>query len=94
MSMDLARLRSKGNYFRTAVWGVPVIACDCGEEAARWLSRFLLQDDTGLRIVYYPLDHSTREKRARDKVFKKIENTDTVSELNSRIYFYFPFFFK
>ncbi len=37
------------------VWGEEVSsALDCGEEAALWLSRFILKKETGARLVYYP----------------------------------------
>ncbi|XP_031839562.1 mitochondrial amidoxime reducing component 2 [Nomia melanderi] len=77
VSIDLARIRGKG--FRVAVWGVPVTACDCGEEAARWLSRYLLQEDTGFRLVYYPLEYPTRELRSKSKIFssQNFTNDDT-----------------
>lgn len=77
VSVDLAQLG--GKIFRTAVWGQPVSACDCGEEVARWLSRYLLQEDTGLRLVYYPLDRSTRDVRTKNKAFPLIESSDSVS---------------
>jgi len=77
ISVDLAQLG--GKTFRTAVWGQAVLACDCGEEVARWLSRFLLQEDTGLRLVYYPLDRPTRDVRTKIKAFPLAEQTDTVS---------------
>jgi len=80
MSVDLAQLRGKG--FRVAVWGQAVPARDCGEEAARWLSRYILQEDTGLRLVYYPLDRPVRPVRERNhKIFPLEEATDTVSIL-------------
>ncbi|XP_046422993.1 mitochondrial amidoxime reducing component 2 isoform X2 [Neodiprion virginianus] len=75
VSVDLAGLRGKG--FRAAVWGQPVPARDCGEEAARWLSRFLLQEDTGLRLVYYPLDRPTRDVRTKNKPFPLVVSEDT-----------------
>lgn len=77
ISVDLAHLRGKD--FRVAVWGQAVPACDCGEEPARWLSRFLLQEDVGLRLVYYTLDHSTRDVREINKVFPLTEAIDSVS---------------
>lgn len=67
VSVDLARLRGKG--FRAAIWGQAVPARDCGEEAARWLSRFVLQEDVGLRLVYYPLDKTSRDVREKNKPF-------------------------
>ena len=77
MSIDLSQVKgTKG--FRVAVWGQPVSACDCGEEAARWLSRFILQEDTGFRLVYYPLQYPTREIRSRSRTFL-VTADDTVS---------------
>lgn len=82
VSIDLSRIQGKG--FRVAVWGQAVAACDCGEEAARWLSRFLLQEDTGFRLVYYPLHHPTREVRKKNQSFP-LTTSDTVSfSLNYR----------
>ncbi|XP_071643259.1 mitochondrial amidoxime-reducing component 1-like isoform X2 [Temnothorax longispinosus] len=65
VSVDLAQLRGKG--FRVAVWGQAVPARDCGEEVARWLSRYLLHEDTGLRLVYYPLQRPVRQVRQIDR---------------------------
>ncbi|XP_017766462.1 PREDICTED: mitochondrial amidoxime reducing component 2 isoform X2 [Eufriesea mexicana] len=67
VSVDLSRFQSKG--FRVAVWGQSVAGCDCGEEAAKWLSRFILQEDTGFRLVYYPLDYPSRKVREKNKKF-------------------------
>ncbi|EFN87759.1 MOSC domain-containing protein 1, mitochondrial, partial [Harpegnathos saltator] len=75
VSVDLAQLRGKG--FRAAVWGQAVPACDCGEEPARWLSRFLLQEDVGLRLVYYTLNWSSRDVRQINKGFPLTEAIDT-----------------
>ncbi|XP_076236968.1 mitochondrial amidoxime reducing component 2 [Calliopsis andreniformis] len=72
MSIDLSRIKGKG--FRVAVWGQAVAACDCGEEAARWLSRFLLQEDVGFRLVYYPLQYPSRDVRAKNRVFPLTAN--------------------
>ena len=76
ISVDLASLHGQ---FRAAVWGQAVPACDCGEEIARWLSRFLLQEDTGFRLVYYPLEVPTREVRDNAKPFPLTGKRDTVS---------------
>lgn len=82
VSVDLAQLRGKS--FQVAVWGQTVLARDCGEEIARWLSRFLLHEDTGLRLVYYPLDRPMRPVRSKDKVFPIKEKIDTVSMFYSK----------
>ncbi|KAF7988343.1 hypothetical protein HCN44_000916 [Aphidius gifuensis] len=98
VSVDLSNI---GKTFRAAVWGQPVPAADCGEEIARWLSRFLLQEDTGLRLVYYPLDQPSRDVRTVNLGFPLMENVDSgaypdataytlmneasIAELNTRI---------
>lgn len=38
-------------YFRVHK-GEPVYAIDCGDEAALWLSRYILEKDSGLRLGY------------------------------------------
>ncbi|XP_057334775.1 mitochondrial amidoxime-reducing component 1-like [Microplitis mediator] len=74
ISTDLAQIGSKS--FKASVWNQSVPACDCGEEVARWLSRFLLQEDTGLRLVYYPLDGPYRDVRKQNRGFPLTENAD------------------
>ncbi|XP_011268142.2 mitochondrial amidoxime-reducing component 1 isoform X1 [Camponotus floridanus] len=76
ISIDLSQLCGKS--FRAIIWGDAVLARDCGEEIARWLSRFLLQEDTGLRLVYYPLDRSARKIRKQYlNYFPLLTATDT-----------------
>ncbi|XP_014229560.1 mitochondrial amidoxime reducing component 2-like [Trichogramma pretiosum] len=74
VSVDLARLSGK---FRASVWGQAVPASDCGEEVARWLSRFLLQEDAGLRLVYYPLNKPARKVRKQNQPFPLTDDSDT-----------------
>lgn len=73
IKVDLAHV---GNKIKTSIWGQTVPACDCGDEVALWLSRVLLQEDIGLRLVYYPLDRPYRDVK---QGFPLIESTDTVS---------------
>ncbi|XP_076760099.1 mitochondrial amidoxime reducing component 2 isoform X2 [Xylocopa sonorina] len=97
-TIDLSRLRGKG--FRVALWGQPVDVYDCGEAPARWLSRFLLQEDTGFRLVYHPWDYSRRGLRENHKQFLIttddtgiypdstsycLINESSVTELNTRL---------
>ncbi|KAK0077544.1 hypothetical protein PV325_003768 [Microctonus aethiopoides] len=75
ISIDLAYVGK--TYVTSTVWDQPVPACDCGEDVARWLSRFLLQEDSGLRLVYYPLDVPCRDVRTKNKGFPLMENSDS-----------------
>lgn len=34
------------------IWGQEVVALDCGDQAAVWLSQYIFQKDTGARLVH------------------------------------------
>lgn len=46
--------KTKYNLFTIRVWGDEVLATDCGDEVALWLSQYIFQKDTGARLVYFP----------------------------------------
>jgi uncharacterized protein YcbX len=76
--VDFQRLYSaKTN--QTSVWSQPVQTVDCGEEVARWLSRYLVSEDFGMRLVYFPSTVPTRDVREKNKVFATMSPKDTVS---------------
>ena len=100
LSVDVARLLTI-TPIKAKVWGQTVDAVDAGEEAARWFSRYILQDDFGLRLVFYPSSIPTRDVREQNKVLPTVISSDTgalhdatsfslinegsVAELNTRI---------
>lgn len=58
-----------------------IFTLDCGDEAARWISRYIHETNTGLRIGY----HSGEEQRdirkpleEMMKIYKKLNNDGTV----------------
>lgn len=65
--LDIAQLNANAT-LDTVIWGVPLSgAIDCGEEIARWLSRFIHSEDTGLRLIHYPHAAPTRAVRDADR---------------------------
>lgn len=100
LTVDLARLFQivpiKAN-----VWGQTVDAVDVGEEAGRWFSRYVLQEDFGLRLVFYPSLLPSREVREQNRHFSTtiaddtgalhdatsfvLINENSIAELNSRV---------
>lgn len=92
----LNREQTKAN-----VWGESVSVYDAGDDAARWFSRFILQAETGLRLVFYPLLKPTRDVRQKNKIFETATREDTgalhdassfmlindssITELNTRV---------
>lgn len=83
------------------VWGEKVKVFDAGDEAAHWFSQFILEANSGLRLVFYPLLVPTRDVREKNKIFDTAIKIDTgalhdatsfmminegsVEELNTRI---------
>lgn len=60
------------------IWGQTVVACDCGDEAARWISQFLYHEPAGLRLFYYPLRKATRQVRGGYRNFPHNQDVDYV----------------
>lgn len=59
------------------VWDERVKVYDAGDDVARWFSRFILQQDSGLRMVFYPLLKPTRDVRQKNKIFDTATREDT-----------------
>lgn len=76
ISVDLSNV---GKIFNTLIYGQQVPASDCGNEIAKWLSNYLLQEESGLRLVYYPLDKPYRDISRSIKVFPLLKNEHAVS---------------
>lgn len=49
----------------------------CGDEAARWFSKFLLAKSDGLRLVFYPSNEPKHEIKDRKYLFKQAEREDS-----------------
>lgn len=83
------------------VWGQQVTAVDAGDQAAIWFSRFILEADVGLRLMFYPSTIPTRDVRLKNKAFETaipndtgalhdatsfmLINDNSIAELNTRI---------
>lgn len=86
---------------KAVVWGEAVDAVDCGEEVAKWISRFIVSEDFGMRLVFYPNAHPTRDVREKNRSFITMNSSDSgalhdatsymlinessITELNSRL---------
>jgi uncharacterized protein YcbX len=92
---------SKTKPSTAVVWNESVEIIDCGDEVAEWLSNFILGEDKGLRLVYYPASLPSRDVREKNKIFDTtfrkdvgalhdatsfmLINQKSVDELNSRV---------
>ncbi|XP_044731243.1 mitochondrial amidoxime-reducing component 1-like [Chrysoperla carnea] len=72
--IDLERIH-KQIVKHAVVWGDRVRAIDCGEEAARWISRYLISDDLGFRLVFYP-EEEPRVTHRTKSYFPKLLPSD------------------
>jgi uncharacterized protein YcbX len=91
----------KVNPSQAVVWDESVNVIDGGDNVANWLSRFILQEDVGLRLVYYPSNFPSRDVREKNKIFETAVRNDvgalhdatsfmlinekSVDELNTRV---------
>lgn len=78
LNIDIEHLY-KTSPVTASVWQQAVKAIDCGEEAARWLSRFICSEDIGLRLVFYPNNVPTRDVRPKNLKFDTMSAVDVVS---------------
>lgn len=100
LQLDISRL-FKIEPIRANVWSQIVQVVDAGEDSARWFSRYVLQEDFGLRLVFYPSSEPSRDVRKKNRIFETLVKEDTgalqdatsfmminessVAELNTRI---------
>lgn len=71
----------------TSVWQQPVLTVDCGDAVAKWLSKFVCNEEIGLRLVFYPNTKPTRPIRPKNLKYKTLTTRDGVS---SCIFAYLP----
>lgn len=51
------------------MWGDAVEAADCGDAVALWISRFILRQESGLRLGYYTRNYTPRTTQKFHTVF-------------------------
>uniref|UniRef100_A0A182JL23 MOSC domain-containing protein n=1 Tax=Anopheles atroparvus TaxID=41427 RepID=A0A182JL23_ANOAO len=90
LRIDVRRL-TDGAITESTVWGENVPTVDCGDEAARWFSSYLLDRDAGYRLRYNPREQTTRRKHGadtgsfHDETSYMLFNEASVSDLNKRL---------
>lgn len=62
---------------KSYVWQQEVNTVDCGDEIAQWLSQYVLGQQAGLRLQFYPDSYPTRQNREKNNKFK-ITDRDVV----------------
>lgn len=84
LELDFATLidEAPGQDIHTSVWGTKLDAMLCGEKYDKWFSRFILNKDSGLHLVYYPYPKPVRSVNSRLAKEPFILKEDSVSNEN------------
>uniref|UniRef100_A0A1I8PN82 MOSC domain-containing protein n=1 Tax=Stomoxys calcitrans TaxID=35570 RepID=A0A1I8PN82_STOCA len=87
LELDFTKLvrEAPGADVHTSVWGAKLDAMLCGEKYDRWFSRYILNKDSGLRLVYYPYQVPVRPTIAQMKrePFLKQEDSGSFGDATS-----------
>lgn len=59
------------------IWKDEALVVDCGDDLARWFSRYILEKEEGVRLVCFPSEKPKEKIPKRQKLFKAAEGTDT-----------------
>lgn len=68
------------------VWKDSVEGIDAGDEAARFISEFILEKDEGLRLVFFPKNYSTRHIDKRFREYKNMRQVDSGALVDKTAY--------
>lgn len=70
---------------RVTVWQQYVSAVDCGEETAKWMSRYICSDDIGIRLMFYPGVTPTREVRPKNRHYTLLNKSNSVRKIDRNV---------
>lgn len=77
ISIPALYVTSHSTIVRTKIWKDTAECIDCGDEAGRWISKFILNKPDGLRLVFYPSSAPKPDIQDRNYAFKQADDADT-----------------
>ncbi|TDG38146.1 hypothetical protein AWZ03_015432, partial [Drosophila navojoa] len=77
LELDFRHLESPSKDVRTSVWGVAIDVMLCGSRFDKWFSQFILKEDSGLKLVYYPYPGPVRATNPRLRHMPYIKQADS-----------------
>ncbi|XP_067635163.1 mitochondrial amidoxime-reducing component 1-like [Eurosta solidaginis] len=87
LDLDFSKLAKEapGIDIHTAVFGAKVDAMVCGEKYDKWFSRYILNRESGLRLVYYPYPKAAKpiDKDIANEPYIKKEDTGAFNDATS-----------
>ncbi|XP_036317928.1 mitochondrial amidoxime-reducing component 1-like [Rhagoletis pomonella] len=103
LELDFSKLinEAPGIDIHTSVFGAPLDAMLCGEKYDRWFSQYILSQENGVKLVYYPYPKPTKpidKDLAKEPHIKKYDtgafadatsymlmNLSSIEDLNKRL---------
>lgn len=101
IDIDIEKLNKSDEKILASVWKDKASVVDCGDEIAKWFSRYILDKDEGVRLVYYqstdPKPYITKRVKLfpaatgidtgllHDETSYMLMNLDSFDDLNTRL---------
>ncbi|XP_016974059.1 mitochondrial amidoxime-reducing component 1-like [Drosophila rhopaloa] len=85
LELDFENLEGPEKHVHTVVWGVPVDVMLCGDRINKWFSQAIRNQDSGLKLVYYPYPKPVKAANSDFKgmPFMRQEDTGTFTDATS-----------
>lgn len=79
ISIEIDKLYDSTNTITATLWKDEALVIDCGDAIAKWFSRFILNQDDGFRLIFYPSDEPKPFIADKKYLFKSADRKDTGS---------------
>lgn len=79
LEINIAELYKSSNFATARIWGDEAKCVDCGDEAAQWFSKVILDVNEGFRFVFYPSSEPKPEIKNKNYLFEQADQKDSGS---------------
>ncbi|KAG5683174.1 hypothetical protein PVAND_012471 [Polypedilum vanderplanki] len=79
IQVDISKLYQSTNTLISIIQKDEVLVVDCGDEAAKWLSNYLVNKDEAFRLVFYPSNEPKPFIKPKGYLYRTAERMDTGS---------------
>lgn len=77
MVINISKLYELKSLVNVKIWKDDAECVDCGDEAAQWFSKFILGENEGLRLLFYPSGNPKPIINDKKYLFEQAEQKDT-----------------
>jgi uncharacterized protein YcbX len=79
IELNFKQLHASKESVNVEIWGDKAECVDCGDQAAQWFSKFILGENEGLRLLFYPSSTPKPEIKDKNYLFEQADQKDTGS---------------